>query len=152
MTKTSKPVRIEKGSITEGIIPDVSVFTKPKKKPPRRPPSVPARVVVVRTPAPAAKVARKEERKAERALRKDAPLARFLKSRGLQARLVVTRIDGKPLTREDVIEADAALVAFEAADRRAWKAAGKAEAAPVEKAPTSKRKAAKRRVARVRSK
>lgn len=35
-------------------------------------------------------------------------------------------------------------MAFEAADRRAWKAAGKVEAAPVEKAPTSKHKAAKK--------
>lgn len=125
---------------TEGIIPRV----RPKKKPTRRPSSTPVRVVVVRTPSPPAKTARKVERKAERPLRSDAPLARFLKSRGLKARLVVDRIDGKPLTRADVIEADAALVAFEAADRRAWKAAGKAESAPVEKAATSKHKAAKK--------
>lgn len=67
--------------------------------------------------------------KPERALRRDAPLARHLETRGLCARIVVARLDGAPLTDEDVREADAALVAFEQADRRAWKAFAAAQSA-----------------------
>lgn len=60
--------------------------------------------------------------KAERPMRRDAPIAGFLVARGLHAHIVVSRIDGAPLSIDDIAEADAALVAFEDADRRAWRA------------------------------
>jgi hypothetical protein len=74
-------------------------------------------------------------------MRRDAPIAGFLLARGLRARIVVSRIDGALLSTNDIAEADAALVAFEDADRRAWKACAAANAAdkttpePPKKAP-----------------
>lgn len=88
--------------------------------------------------------------KPERPLRRDAPLAAHLRARGLRARIVVERVDGEPLTPDDVTEADAALVAFEGADRRAWKAFAAANAAAADEpraAASTPRKAPPKRAA-----
>lgn len=87
--------------------------------------------------------------RAERPVRRDAPLAAHLRARGLRARIVVERADGAEMTADDTREADAALVAFEAADRRAWKAFAAANAAEQPAPAKAPRKAPpKRRAAR----
>lgn len=65
---------------------------------------------------------REPKRSPERPLRRDSPVAKHLRARGLKARVVVDRLDGEPLTAKDLVEADAALAIFADLEKRTWKA------------------------------
>lgn len=76
------------------------------------------------------------ERERSLPLRAGHPLKKALKNRGLVARLVVAREDGKPLTRDDAKEIDATVHAFEGMDKAAYAALAKGAPKPAKVSTT----------------